>query len=298
MAPLIRPAREDDLAACYEVWLSTETDRAAPGSVAPGTVLPLHEHELHSGTLLVAEAAGEIVGFGATCTRSDVLYLADLFVRPDTQGAGVGRALLHRLLDDAPAQRFTFASSDPSARSLYAKFGMDEHWTLGYLEASSGALPFDVDVLDADGMTAIPATVDDVLAIDHQVTGRDRRVDLEHERDRLGFSCFVLRRGDASPLGYGVVIHPQWWVPWKPHGTRVAPVMVLDAQDACAAVAATMRAALALGATDITTFVPSVHPAREMLLTAGFVETDTDAYMASDPALIDGSRYLPPIDVP
>src|SRR4051794_36144052 len=106
MAITIRPATERDLPACYDVWLSTETER--PGGAAllgAGTVLPLHEHALYSGRLVVGVEAGEVdgsgvVAFGATLTRSGITYLADLFVRPSHQGRGVGRAMLHSLLDD------------------------------------------------------------------------------------------------------------------------------------------------------------------------------------------------------
>ena len=68
---------------------------------------------------------------------------------------------------------------------------------------------------------------------------------------------------------------------------RVAPVIVDDVRWTPGAVAATMRAALDLGATDITTFVPGAHPALPMLEAAGFVTTGEDAYMASAPDLLD-----------
>src|SRR3954447_9922942 len=110
MTAAIRAATERDLPDCYEAWLSTESNRLRDvPKPLPGTVLPLHEHELRSGRLMVAEVDGAIVAFGATLTRSDVVYLADLFVHPSHQGRGIGRALLHALLDDAPPRRFTFA---------------------------------------------------------------------------------------------------------------------------------------------------------------------------------------------
>src|SRR3954470_11823575 len=114
MAVSIRPATERDLPGCYDAWLSTVTEHPeAAALVGSGTVLPLHEHELQSGRIVVATAGSSVVGFGATLTRSDVVYLADLFVQPGHQGQGVGRTLLHALLDDGPARRFTFASPDP-----------------------------------------------------------------------------------------------------------------------------------------------------------------------------------------
>ncbi|MGW5157102.1 SAM-dependent methyltransferase [Nonomuraea wenchangensis] len=47
------------------------------------------------GTLLIARAPGEdAAGFGGTLRRADLTHLGDLFVLPDRQSGGVGRALL------------------------------------------------------------------------------------------------------------------------------------------------------------------------------------------------------------
>src|SRR5262249_6384111 len=116
----IRPAVDADLPTCHAVWLATEGVEASSDDV-----LPLLEHELRSGRLLVAwDATGTVIAFGATLTRSGVTYLADLFVHPDHQGHGVGRALLHALLDDMHGERFTMASTSLAARALYERFGM------------------------------------------------------------------------------------------------------------------------------------------------------------------------------
>lgn len=286
----IRRAVADDLPRCRAVWLATESVDDADDA----TVFPLHAHELTAGTLLVAEAGDTgIIGFGATLARSGITYLADLFVHPDEQGHGIGSALLHALFDDHDGPRFTMASGSPSARALYARFGMAPAWELSYLLADVSDL--DTGSLDPSGITAHDATVDDVAPIDHAVTRRDRRADLEHETVHLGGRLLALRRGDAL-AGYAVVIHPTWWILWRPHGTRVAPVVVRDADDAPAAVAAALHAAIGRGATLINTFVPVPHPAHDALLAAGFRRTDADLHMTSRPDLLDPIRYLPSID--
>ena len=76
-----------------------------------------------------------------------------------------------------------------------------------------------IDRLEPDGIVAVVASLDEIIDLDRLLDWTlDRRADLEHERDRLGFTCFVLQRA-AAVVGYGVAIHPQWWVPWKPNGT-------------------------------------------------------------------------------
>jgi GNAT superfamily N-acetyltransferase len=289
----IRPATLDDLPRCHDVWLATE-------GIEPisDRVLPLHEHERATGTLLVAESDPHgVVGFGATLTRSGVTYLADLFVLPDRQGHGIGRALLHALLDDAVAARaprFTMASGSPSARALYERFGMAPSWDLSYLLGEVAAL--DRSALDADGVTARPGvSIDDVATLDLAVTGRDRRADLVHETSRLGGTLLALTRGDGV-VGHAIVIQPTWWVPWRPHGTRVAPVVVADAADAPSAVAAAVHWAIAAGASVINSFVPVGHSAHDVLLDAGFRRTDADLHMTSGARLLDPERYLPSID--
>jgi len=44
----------------------------------------IFEHELATGTVVVASDQGMIMGFGAMLDRGDVGYLAELFVAPDT----------------------------------------------------------------------------------------------------------------------------------------------------------------------------------------------------------------------
>jgi hypothetical protein len=185
------------------------------------------------------------------------------------------------------------ASGSAPARALYERFGMAPSWELSYLLGDVAAL--DADALDADGVTAHAVSVDEAAALDRAVTGRDRRADLVHETTRLGGTLLALTRRE-SIIGHAIIIQPTWWVPWRPDGTRVAPVVVADAADASAAVAAAMQWALATGATMINSFVPVPHPAHRPLLDAGFRRTDADLHMASGDRLLDPERYLPSID--
>lgn len=83
--------------------------------------------------LLVAESAGNVVGFGGVVDIEGTWMLTDLFVAPDARGAGVGTRLLHDLFDGT-IRRMTFSSSHPAAFAAYLRMGMDPQWRLLYLE--------------------------------------------------------------------------------------------------------------------------------------------------------------------
>jgi GNAT superfamily N-acetyltransferase len=83
--------------------------------------------------LLVAESAGNVVGFGGVVDIGGTSMLTDLFVAADARGAGLGTRLLHELLDGS-SRRMTFSSSHPAALAAYQRMGMDPQWRLLYLE--------------------------------------------------------------------------------------------------------------------------------------------------------------------
>lgn len=289
---MVRAATADDLPACHAVWLATEHPVPA-GPRDTAAVLPLHEHELNTGRLVVATLGRQVVGFGATLTRSRVAYLADLFVRPEVQGRGIGRRLLHALLDDQDGPRFTMASTDPRAQRLYASFGMIPREDFYYLRADPATV--DLSRLDSSELELVPAGIDDVIEYDRIVTCRDRRIDFEHARDHLGARLFLARRaGDV--VGYASFVHPIWWNPWHRDAVRIGPIGLLDPGAAAAVLAATVRAAAVVDSSWLGPFVPESSPALRPLLAAGFRVEDTDVLMSSEPDLLDPARYHPAVD--
>ena len=132
-----RPAVSADAAAIMAVW-------AANGDEIPSGGLdiltPCLAHLMGTGRVLVADHAGEVVGFGAVVERAGVTHLADLFVLPDRFGGGIGGRLLTAVFGDAPL-RTTFASSDPRALPLYVRAGMSPLRPNLYLDVDSSSLP-------------------------------------------------------------------------------------------------------------------------------------------------------------
>ncbi|MBI2763130.1 MAG: hypothetical protein HYX54_05185 [Chloroflexi bacterium] len=145
----LRPAVEEDLPACEEIWRDALNDYLLPlGQMEippdnPG-LRQLHAHVLATDPELfwVAERpaadrpSGDpgdredrgdrgILAFAAAARRGPVWFLSMLFVRPSLQQGGIGRALLERMLppDDAIVAVATDAAQ-PISNGLYASVGM------------------------------------------------------------------------------------------------------------------------------------------------------------------------------
>ena len=88
----------------------------------------------------MADEGGAVVGFGAAVDAGRSVHLADLFVRPDRLGQGIGRPLLDAVFGDAE-RRTTFASDDPRALPIYVRVGMRPLWASLYVEGPSSRLP-------------------------------------------------------------------------------------------------------------------------------------------------------------
>src|SRR5579863_3936364 len=107
----IRAAHESDLSDIFDVFYANEV-LGEPDPPPRGDVPAVLRHILASGTVVVAERDGGIVGFAAAVTRAGAAgdvsysYLTDLFVRPDRQSSHVGRALLDRVMPKPEGVRF------------------------------------------------------------------------------------------------------------------------------------------------------------------------------------------------
>lgn len=100
--------------------------------------LAYRPERLATETVLVAEAADGIVGFGAISRAGGSAELEALFVAPDRLRRGIGRRLLERLTEAAreAGACALFADADPHARGFYEREGFV---VVG--EAPSGSIP-------------------------------------------------------------------------------------------------------------------------------------------------------------
>ena len=138
-----RPVRPDELAACADVWrdgINDYTRRLNQPDVPPETasLLRLYAHlqSTDPERFVVAtlpstdeDAAGgvRVVAFAAALLRERLWFLSMLFVRPEFQGAGLGRALLSRVSPAEGEASFRSTATDsaqPISNALYAAEGI------------------------------------------------------------------------------------------------------------------------------------------------------------------------------
>ncbi|MDQ6796030.1 MAG: GNAT family N-acetyltransferase [Chloroflexota bacterium] len=228
----IRAAGLDDLPACAGIWREALNDffgrlnlPAVPPEVA--SLTRLHAHVLSSdpARFMVAARAdpatgGErLVGFVAATRRDLVWFLSMLFIRPGDQGAGLGRALLERVMpaDDAVTATAT-DTAQPISNALYSSCGMVPRIPLLNL-VGRPARPGAFDRLPS-GVAAQPmvdgdaATVD---TLDAAVAG------FRHPQDHAFLRAesrrgFLYRAPDGTAVGYG----------YASEAGRVGPIAVRD----------------------------------------------------------------------
>ena len=77
---------------------------------------------------------GAMVGFARAISDGvGLAYLADVFVVAQARGHGVGKALVHGMIDDGPGAEFRWMLHTADAHELYRRFGFTEPDTT-YLE--------------------------------------------------------------------------------------------------------------------------------------------------------------------
>jgi GNAT superfamily N-acetyltransferase len=278
---IVRPASEADLDSVHAIASSFGNLTSWPRR--PDYI----DHELATGTLTVCEGAGEVVGFGAVLERGGVAHLADLFVRRDQLGRGIGRAILERMLPMG-SRRVTFASKDPRALPLYMRFGMKPIAPLLYLEGSAEAASTLPDPL----VTLRESAPAEVAELDRVASGRARLQDLEFLGAHAQCLAAVYRK---RVIGYGFVRLPETSDGGATHAF-VGPTGAATAEASRRTALALLRwAAERASSCNLVVFGP--HPVASALVGAGFQIEDMDTFMASDPRVIDPGRYCPSVEL-
>ena len=292
MRARIRAATARDLEQTYDVWREAET-AAASGAEAPPSrsQTSLHQHEMETGDMFVAESGGRIIGFAAAITRGRIRFLAELYVRPEHRSEGLGRRLLERALPPHDnTVDATLSSDDPRAVGLYVRHGMQPNWPYFYLLGQRGGLR---DVEEC-GTQIVRAEAGDPNLInwDRGICGRERSQDHSYWVNGAAAVALWFRR-EGRTAGYGYVQMRSEESIWYPDAATIGPVGARTIEEArmCALAAvawARERASvLRIG-------VPGPHPALAPLLEAGFRITDTDIFVCRGSGMFaDPRRYIP-----
>lgn len=257
----VRNAADEDLPAIAKIATANDEDA--------GTDPRYVSHLRNNGRFLVAEVDGGLAGYCGIRQTAEATMLTDLFVDPDRQSGGAGRRLLEVALDGA-GERFTFASRDPRAMSLYVRYGMVPRWPLLYLAGPPPA---------AGALRAERVPNDEAGEAEHELTGRDRTADYAFWGTAPGATGLVVRDGSTT-VAVGAATPD-----------ALFHLVTADGHDP----AATLASALATFDTDrVRLCIPGPHPALPYLLEARWRIEDLDQHLSSRTDLVSPTAVLSP----
>ena len=272
----IRPATLADVPAIRAILTAHDNDSPVTEVDIVG---PYVRHFIEQAIALVTERRGEVVAYGAALDAGDTRQLADLFVRPDLLGQGIGRPLLEAVFGNV-RRRTTFASDDPRAIPLYVRAGMVPLWPLLILEGSS-------NLLEAPRSPVAVESADPVRLseLERDWTGVDRR--LEHifwASQAQGDAFVVWDAGEPIALAYARARQAS-------QARAVDRMVIRPGVEPLQAILVAIRRAGQGGPVEVPVLGP--NPALAVLLAAGFRIHGRDQFMASDPDPVDPARLLP-----
>lgn len=197
----LRPTVEGDLEALRDVFVAASGElfgrHALPAPApSPAAFSAIQRHVAATGRSVVAERDGRVEGFAAALVRGDDWFLSSLFVRPGTQGRGLGTQLLEAVWGDGRARRRTITDAfQPVSNALYGRRGLIPATPLLTFDGA----PRDVRA-DAEEAAA------DLAAIDEAAYGFDRSADHAYwgriaRRTEWGDAySYVFPGGDIGPV--------------------------------------------------------------------------------------------------
>src|SRR3990170_599907 len=209
--PELRPAAAHDTGALIDVFYRSMDHLAARDRrpVPPRNPGPLEELFRHligtdAASAILARDRDRVVAFGMVHVRGGHGFLSFLFVVPEWQGRGVGRAVLASCLDGAgrPDRMAACAAADqPVSTGLYASLGLAPRAPVYVLR---GAL--DVGMLPTlpAGISTRPMDPDVAAGLDDRLLRYRRPQDHAFwlGTERQGW---LIEDGTADLVGYGYV---------------------------------------------------------------------------------------------
>lgn len=210
-----RPIERADLEACADVFYAADDElmarRGLPLSPRNRTaLLRLFDHvsttSPHRAWLVQKDT--QIIGFGMAAQRDELAFLSFLFVLPDAQARGLGRALLERCMSGSTNRAVCIFSVQPVSAALYATSGMVPlvplYTLIGRPKTDLPPLPFGLRVgsLDADQTTALDReVVGFTRAVDHAAwQSWERRLFGLYEQERVVGYGYAHQSGRLGPL--------------------------------------------------------------------------------------------------
>lgn len=170
----VRRATPDDKRASFDVFIPAVRELSArlgaPWDPDPDEVFTNQSAFLdflaeHAAEWWVAEDedSGKVLGYARSVERGGLFELAEFFVLPDNQSAGIGRALLDKAFPAGRGEvRAIIATTDVRAQARYYQAGTVARFPIAGMTAKPGAAagaPLN------DGLEPVRATADDIGAL-------------------------------------------------------------------------------------------------------------------------------------
>jgi len=250
------------------------------GPDAPIDVIgPALRYLLGRGSLVVAEDAGQVIGFGGVAWSGFSAHLTDLFILPDRTGGGIGKRLLAALYTE-PGPRTTFGSDDPRAIPLYVRQGMGAWWPNLYLDGPADRLP-----KPPSGIGVHPAEAAELDALEASWTGFSRVGDHTFWASLPEARPFIVTLRD-EPVA---IVHARRRR--RGEGRWIERAVVAPTADPAEPLLAAFVHAAEGG--PIAGCIAGPSPLLPRLLDAGFRVADNDTFMASPGVTVDADRLMP-----
>jgi GNAT superfamily N-acetyltransferase len=287
-----RPARAGELQATQEHIVRSINDLTVRHGFGPMATVRSPEFQLFSleddpGGLWTAEEDGQLVGSAFAWACGSLWFLAELFVSPDRQSAGIGNELLQRLF--AHAERsgatckalLTFAFNRAS-QGLYIRHGFFPRFPVYIFSAAREALRLPDGQARAVPISDSPDQQRLLALIDQSALGFSRAKHHGYLGGDRSMSGFLIYAGDEC-LGYAYVNA----------GGHVGPLAALR-EDAVAPVfAAALHRAAGTGAAQVSAFISGPSGAALTAATQAGMRIAFPMLLMSSTEFGDWRRYLP-----
>jgi GNAT superfamily N-acetyltransferase len=242
-----------------------------------------------SSSLWVAEAEGTLQGFAFAWMRQRFWFLAQLFVRPDTQTKGIGQAMLSTTLrhaeENGAANRALITMAyNRASTGLYIRNGLYPREPLLRLVAPAPVVAERIapPVLETLPIKPWPGPREWLGRIDEELLGFRRE---SHHAFLLGGAAARALRVEQAgkPVGYAYI-----------SGTgHIGPLAVSPSADAGEALKAVVRGALEMQPKQVSMVVPGrADRAQDVAFGLGF-RIDEPFVLLSARPFGDWAHYLP-----
>jgi GNAT superfamily N-acetyltransferase len=264
----VRRATVDDSRRVFDVFIASARDLNArknvPWDVEPeahwATMRYLFDHlAAHAAEWWLAEDPidGQVIGYARSVARGGLFELAEFFVHPDRQSAGVGTALLDRAFPPERGEvRAIIATTDLRAQARYYRSGCAARFPIAGMLGAPRKVDLDPSVEVVRVEPGGPE-IADMRRIELEVLEFDRGDELRWLAElREGY---LYRRGGA-PIGFAFV---------SPAAS--GPIAALDPRDQAAILCHVETRAVELAIDELSLELPMVNEvAVRHLLDRGF----------------------------